>query len=118
MALAISVGTASVAAISSPFNTLPWASAHHGELPLFSGFAFRSIVFVLALGIWAAYLAWYARHYRTVASAGRGSNPAHVTKWKQSDIWVLVAMNAGMAAMILGGVFLEWGCANSAPSSC
>jgi uncharacterized ion transporter superfamily protein YfcC len=110
MALAISVGTASVAAVFSPFNTFTLGiSQPMAELPLFSGFAFRSVVFVLAIGIWGAYLAWYARRFRTVpAQQVDEASPAHVSKWKQSDIWVLVAMNAGMAAMILGGVFLQW----------
>jgi len=109
MALAISVGTASVAAVFSPFNTFTLGiSQPMAELPLFSGFAFRSVVFVLAIGIWGAYLAWYARRFRTVPAQVDEASPAHVSKWKQSDIWVLVAMNAGMAAMILGGVFLQW----------
>jgi uncharacterized ion transporter superfamily protein YfcC len=110
MALAISVGTASVAAIFSPFNTFTLGiSQPMAELPLFSGFAFRSVVFVLAIAIWSAYLAWYARRYRTDPPQLDEASPEHLSKWKQSDIWVLVAMNAGMAAMILGGVFLEWG---------
>lgn len=110
MALAISVGTASVAAIFSPFNTFTLGiSQPMAELPLFSGFAFRSIVFVLALGIWGGYLAWYAHRFRTEPPQVDEATPAHVSKWKQSDIWVLAATNAGMLAMILGGVFLEWG---------
>jgi uncharacterized ion transporter superfamily protein YfcC len=110
MALAISVGTASVAAIFSPFNTFTLGiSQPMAELRLFSGFAFRSVVFVLALAIWGGYLAWYARRYRTEPPQIDEATPAHVSKWKQSDIWVLVAMNAGMATMILGGVFLQWG---------
>jgi uncharacterized ion transporter superfamily protein YfcC len=110
MALAISVGTASVAAVFSPFNTFTLGiSQPMAELPLFSGFAFRSVVFVLAMVIWGAYLGWYARRFRTAPSQVDKATPAHVSKWKQSDIWVLVATNAGMAAMILGGVFLQWG---------
>ena len=110
MALAISVGTASVAGIFSPFNTFTLGiSQPMAELPLFSGFAFRSVVFVFAMGIWGAYLGWYTRRFRTAPAQVDEATPAHVSKWKQSDIWVLVAMNAGMAAMILGGVFLQWG---------
>jgi uncharacterized ion transporter superfamily protein YfcC len=110
MALAISVGTASVAAVFSPFNTFTLGiSQPMAELPLFSGFAFRSVVFVLALVIWGAYLGWYARRFHTVPPQVDEATPAHLSKWKQSDIWVLVAMNAGMVAMILGGAFLQWG---------
>lgn len=109
MALAISVGTASVAAVFSPLNTFTLGiSQPMAQLPLFSGFAFRSVVFVLAIGIWGAYLGWYAlRHRGPVAQADEAS-ATHVSEWKRSDIWVLVAMNAGMASMILGGIFLGW----------
>jgi uncharacterized ion transporter superfamily protein YfcC len=110
MALAISVGTASVAAVFSPFNTFTLGiSQPMAELPLFSGFAFRSVVFVLAMAIWGGYLGWYALRHRGPVSQADEAAAAHVSKWKQSDIWVLVATNAGMAAMILGGVFLQWG---------
>jgi uncharacterized ion transporter superfamily protein YfcC len=78
------------------------------QLPLFSGFAFRSVVFVLAIAIWCAYLGWYALRFRTVPPPVDEASSAHVSNWKESDIWVLAAMNAGMAAMILGGVFLQW----------
>ena len=78
------------------------------QLPLFSGFAFRSVVFVLAIGIWSAYLGWYALRVRVAVPLAGQASLTHVSKWKLSDIWVLVAMNAGMASMILGGIFLQW----------
>ena len=110
MALAISVGTASVAAIFSPFNAFTLGiSQPMAQLPLFSGFAFRSVVFVLAIGIWSAYLGWYTLRFRAAVLPADEASSTHGGKWKQSDIWVLGAMNAGMAAMILGGVFLQWG---------
>ncbi len=109
MALAISVGTATVAAVFSPFNTFTLGiSQPMAQVALFSGFAFRSVVFVLAIGIWGAYLGWYALRFRVEVSAADQAAAAHAGKWKTSDIWVLVAMNAGMASMILGGVFLHW----------
>jgi uncharacterized ion transporter superfamily protein YfcC len=109
MALAISVGTASVAAVFSPFNTFTSGiSQPMAQLPLFSGFVFRSVVFVLAIAIWSAYLGWYTLRFRAaVPQAGQASS-AYVSKWKQSDFAVLGAMNAGMASMILGGLFLHW----------
>lgn len=59
MALGVSVGTATVAACFSPFNTFTLGiSQPMAELPLFSGFAFRGVIFVLSMGIWGAYLAW------------------------------------------------------------
>jgi uncharacterized ion transporter superfamily protein YfcC len=109
MALAISVGTASVAGVFSPFNTFTLGiSQPMAQLPLFSGFAFRSVVFVLAICIWSAYLGWYALHVRVAVPLAGPASSVHVSKWKLSDVWVLVAMNAGMAAMILGGIFLQW----------
>ena len=109
MALAISVGTASVVAVFSPFNTFTsGVSQPMAQLPLFSGFVFRSVVFVLAMGIWSVYLGWYTLRYRVpVPQAGQAGSD-HASKWKPSDIWVLAAMNAGMASMILGGAFLHW----------
>jgi uncharacterized ion transporter superfamily protein YfcC len=109
MALAISVGTASVAAVFSPFNTFTSGiSQPMAQVPLFSGFVFRSVVFVLAIGIWGAYLAWYTLRHRCAIPRADEASATHVSKWKQSDLWVLAAMNAGMASMILGGVVLHW----------
>src|SRR5205823_12964016 len=92
MALAISVGTASVAGVFSPFNTFTLGiSQPMAQLPLFSGFAFRSVVFLIAITIWSAYLGWYTLRFRAaVPQAGQASS-AHVSKWKQSDFWVLAA---------------------------
>ena len=109
MALAISVGTAVVAAVFSPFNTFTLGiSQPMAQLQLFSGFAFRSVVFVLAIGIWNACLGWYALRPRVEAPLDDQDALEPATKWKPSDIWVLVVMTAGMGAMILGGVFLHW----------
>jgi uncharacterized ion transporter superfamily protein YfcC len=109
MALAISVGTAVVAGVFSPFNTFTLGiSQPMAQVALFSGFAFRSVVFVLAIGVWSAYLGWYALRSRVEVPAADQAPTTHAGKWKPSDIWVLVAMNAGMASMILGGVFLHW----------
>lgn len=64
MALGVSVGTASVAAVSSPFNTfLLGISQPLAEVRLFSGFAFRAAIFIPALVIWGGYLAWYAKRF-------------------------------------------------------
>ena len=113
MALGVSVGTATVAACFSPFNTFTLGiSQPMAELPLFSGFAFRAVIFVLALGIWGAYLAWYTVRFRQAAAPQRAEgpdlHPAPVSKWRPRDIWVLAAMNGGMACIVLGGIFLHW----------
>jgi uncharacterized ion transporter superfamily protein YfcC len=110
MALAVSVGTASVASSFSPFNTfILGISQPMAELPLFSGFAFRTVIFVLAMAIWGGYLAWYTVRFRAAAAArDTGSHPDLESPWGPRDIWVLVLLNGGMAAMVLGGSFLHW----------
>jgi uncharacterized ion transporter superfamily protein YfcC len=113
MAVGVSMGTATVAATFSPFNTFGLGiSQPMAELPLFSGAAFRTVVFILAMGIWAAYLAWYATRFRlTTAPLTEESplvHPAHIGKWRPRDIAVLAALNGGMASLVLGAVFLHW----------
>ncbi len=112
MALAVSVGTASVAAAFSPFNTFTLGIAQPmAEVRMFSGFAFRSVFFVLALCIWAGYLGWYARKHQSAAAVERDeelhAGEAHT--WTARDIWVLVVLNGGMLLIVLGGIFLGWG---------
>jgi uncharacterized ion transporter superfamily protein YfcC len=98
-----------VAAVFSPFNTFTLGiSQPMAQVPLFSGFGFRLVVFVLALGIWGGYLAWYTHRFRVEVAPAVQAESAHPGRWKASDIWVLAVVNAGMAAMILGGVFLHW----------
>src|SRR5204863_830518 len=83
------------------------------ELPLFSGFAFRAVTFVVAIGIWGAYLAWYTVRFRSAAApqsdSASDSQPAPATKWRPRDTWVMAAMNGGMVVIVLGGIFLNWG---------
>ncbi len=86
MALGVSVGTATVAAAFSPFNTFTLGiSQPMAQLPLFSGFAFRSVMFVLAIGIWGAYLAWYVVRFRVAMAPKTAQNPdphhAPTGKW-------------------------------------
>jgi uncharacterized ion transporter superfamily protein YfcC len=112
MALAISVGSASVAAVFSPFNTFTLGiSQPMAELPLFSGFAFRSVFFVLAVAIWGGYLGWYALSHRVAVSAAHDEEPdtAEEKNWTPRDVWVVVVMNAAMVVFVLGGIFLGWG---------
>ena len=113
MALAISVGTATVAGVFSPFNTFTLGIAQPlAELKLFSGFAFRSVFFVLALAIWGGYLAWYALKYQVAPTPPEPDEELHTAdtnKWSTGDIWVLVVLNGGIAVIVLGGIFLNWG---------
>lgn len=113
MALGISVGTATVAGCFSPFNAfLLGVSQPLAELPVFSGFAFRAIFFILALAIWTGYLAWYAkRGTKTKVDIEPVESELPSAKWKNSDIGVLVVFNAGMAVIVAGGIVLHWGLA-------
>jgi len=109
MALAISLGSTSVAQSFSPFETFHLAiSQPIAGLPLFSGFAFRAVVFGFAIAIWGAYLAWYARRYRQVPALNGGESVAHVAPWRRSDIAVLLILIAGMACIVVGGAALHW----------
>ena len=65
MALGVSIGTSSVAGVFSPANTFTLGiSQPMVELPLFSGFAFGTAMFLAAMAIWCGYLAWYAMRNR------------------------------------------------------
>lgn len=113
MAVGVSMGTATVAGAFSPFNTFTLGiSQPMAELRLFSGSGFRTVIFILAMGIWGAYLARYAARSRPAAAAHTDESPhvhpAHVTKWRLRDIAVLAALNGGMACLVLGAVFLHW----------
>ena len=115
IALGVSVGTSSVAAIFSPFNTFTLGiSQPMAQLPLFSGFAFRAVFFLIAMTIWAAHLAWWVKRYPvadpsagTVEVDDAGASPAGAWNWR--DIGVLTILNGGMVLIVAGGVWLHWG---------
>lgn len=112
IALAASVGSASVASSFSPFETFHLGiSQPLAELPLFSGFAFRTTVFVAAIGIWFAYMLWQAQRIRAShpgAAAEPQAAPAAPPRWSARDAAVLAVMNGGMAALVAGSVLLKW----------
>ena len=113
MALGVSLGTTSVAAAFSPFNTFHLGiSQRMAELPLFSGFAFRLVMFVLAMGIWLGYLLWAAARSRTSrADDSSEAEPAPVAAApvRPRDMAVLALMNAGMASLVFGAISWGWG---------
>jgi uncharacterized ion transporter superfamily protein YfcC len=111
MAMGISLGTACVAATFSPVNTfLLGISQPVVQVPLFSGFGLRAVGFVLAMGIWVACLLWHASRQRALAPADDDQllHPVHPGKWRKGDIAVLIILNAGMASLVVGAVFLNW----------
>jgi uncharacterized ion transporter superfamily protein YfcC len=109
MALAISLGTTSVAQSFSPFETFHLAiSQPIAGLPLFSGFAFRGVIFLVAIAIWCGYLAWYARRNRHAPALYGEETMPHVTHWRRSDMAVLLILSVGMIAIVIGGAMLHW----------
>lgn len=110
MAVGVSLGTASVASVFSPFNTFGLGiSQPLAELPLFSGFAFRAVVFALAMIVWFAYLGWYAVRYRKITGTLDDSiRPDHVGKWKRQDIAVLLVFNGGLVSVVTGAIVGHW----------
>jgi len=109
MAVGISLGTATVGAAFSPFNTFALGiSQPMAELRLFSGAGFRTVVFLLAVVIWAGYLAWYASRSRLPESQQPIAHQDHVSRWRPHDLAVLATLNGGMAAVVLGALFWHW----------
>ena len=114
MAVGVSMGTATVAGTFSPFNTFGLGiSQPMAELPLFSGFGFRAVIFVLAMCTWASYLAWYTARYRRGAGGtdfdeGPAADRDAAGNWKPRDIGVVTALNGGMAFLVVGAIFLHW----------
>ena len=114
MAVAVSLGTASVAACFSPFNAfLLGISQPMAELPLFSGSGFRAVFFVMALAVWGVCLAWQASRLRLAANKSDEEDAdlssAVSATLTHRDVGVLLLLNGGMAAIILGGSLLRWG---------
>ena len=108
MALGVSVGMSSVASVFSPVNAFTLGiSQPLAELRFFSGFVFRSVMFVAAMAIWCGYLAWYATRRRTGPSEQRVEQ-ARPGKWQPRDIAVLAALALAMALLVIGGVFWHW----------
>jgi uncharacterized ion transporter superfamily protein YfcC len=114
MAVAVSLGSASVASAYSPFNTYVLGIAQPMVgLPLFSGFAFRSLVFAVAVPTWLAYLMWQAHRTRTTL-AGEGDLPDGIAIRGDSSqagvrhYLVLALLNTGLAVMIVGAILWSW----------
>lgn len=114
IAVAVSLGSASVASAYSPFNTYILGIAHPMTgLPLFSGFVFRSVVFALAIPTWLAYLMWQAHRMRTIHVAeGQGTlenaTSGESLKTNGRHYVVLLILNIGLAMMVVGAIVWSW----------
>jgi len=123
MAVAVSLGSASVAATFSPFNTFHLGiSQALAEVPLFSAATFRSIVFVIAMAAWLAYIMWRGRQMQRAASADDlitreaampDATPPTADLLSPSTmtrhVVVLSVLGGGLAAMIAGAILWGWG---------
>jgi len=113
MAVAVSFGSATVAGAFSPFNTfLLGISQPLLGLHLFSGFAFRCVVFVLAISTWMACLMFRAA--RMNASEVNAGYSPEIERLGQSSATgvrqyvVLLVLNGGLALMIVGAMRWSW----------
>lgn len=113
-AVAMSVGTASVAGAFSPIETFKLGLAQPlAQLPLFSGGVFRALVFVPAVAGWVAFVSWHAWRVRAEALAREPeavhleeSEPPRLTR---RDLAVLLLLNGTMALLVAGAALFGWG---------
>ena len=114
MAVAVSFGSATVAAAFSPFNTfLLGISQPALGLHLFSGFAFRCVFFVIAIFAWMAYLILKAARMRGIPDVTAEVIPevekkAHPAATGARQYLVLLILNGGLAVMIVGAILWSW----------
>ncbi len=112
--VAASLGTATVAGAFSPVNTfLLGISQPMAELPLFSGMAFRTVIFIAAMAIWFGFLWLYGRKTRRVVTepADRAIEPASGGRQagRRTVILVAAALNATMVMLVIGAALWNWG---------
>ena len=113
MAVAVSLGSASVAGAYSPFNTyLLGISQPMAGLRLFSGFSYRSVVFAIAILTWLGYLMWQAYRISAVQQPEISEAPTvkHSAHWRMNSrhYLVLLILNGGLAVMIVGAISWSW----------
>ncbi len=111
IAVAVSIGSASVASAYSPFNTYILGIAHPMVgLPLFSGFAFRSAVFAFAIPIWLGYVIWQARRmsFRQCSEEQEIVGSETSSKTTAQHYLVLVILNGGLGLMVIGAMIWSW----------
>ena len=112
MAVAVSFGSATVAAAFSPFNTyLLGVSQPLLGLPLFSGFTFRCVVCIIAIASWLAFLLVKASRMRSrpqVAGQVAAETEGDKHSISARHCLVLVILNGGLAVLIFGAMRWSW----------
>jgi uncharacterized ion transporter superfamily protein YfcC len=106
MAVAMSLGTAVVGAQFSPVDPFMVAIAQKAaDLPVGSGWPFRSVTLVIALAYWL----WTLRRYAHRVGAGAGTTPAVVDtpRLAPRDLLVLATVLLTFVFFVLGAQ--QWG---------
>jgi len=103
--VAISIGAAAIGAAFSPINPFQVQIAQKvAGLPLLSGWAFRTSVMALALGIW---IAWTWRHALRTRRAPEAGDAAHASLPPRGWV-VLTLVIAAFVVFIYGVIRLGW----------
>lgn len=106
MAVAMSIGTSAVAAAFSPVDPFMVTIAQKAaDVPVGSGWVFRTVLLVVAVAGWLWTLRGYARaHARPLAIAGDGPPPALGPR----DLLVLTVVLATFALFVVGAQHWAW----------
>ncbi|MBW3629906.1 MAG: YfcC family protein [Gemmatimonadetes bacterium] len=105
--VAMTLGAAAVGAAFSPLNPFQVGIAQKlAELPLLSGWAFRTTFLVIALAIWVSGTMRYARRTRVAAEVVGERAEGVVTR---RDALILLLVLGTFALYVFGLLRLEWG---------
>lgn len=107
VAVGVSLGAAAVGSSFSPINPFQVGIAQKlAELPLLSGWLFRTVFLVLALAVWSWGMLRYAKRTRVAPEAAAGGESAGV---QGRDGIVLLLVLATFAVYVYGILRLDWG---------
>jgi uncharacterized ion transporter superfamily protein YfcC len=106
VAVAMSAGAAAVGSAFSPINPFGVLVAQRvADLPPTSGWAFRSVVLVIALSVWIAMTMRHAVKTRTAPQEATGRADATLTR---RDVFVLAIIAATFAVAVWGMLGQGW----------
>ena len=107
VAVAISMGAAMVGAAFSPINPFQVGIAQKiSQVPLLSGWAFRSVSLLIALSLWIFWVIRYAQRTKTEVSAENATDKLDAQlEWRSATILLLVVLTFGV---MVYGIF-NWG---------